>query len=53
MTNLSIARLQVSYNARTKMQNARNCAAQKPLRATLLERVKVIRIWHENCPKEN
>ncbi len=34
------------------MQNARNYTAQRPLEATLLERVKVIRIWHENCPKE-
>jgi hypothetical protein len=43
----------VSYNARTKMQNARKWTAQMPFGGALLERVKIIRIWHENCPKEN
>ncbi|MEY2607661.1 MAG: hypothetical protein QOH31_5515 [Verrucomicrobiota bacterium] len=31
VTNSSVARLQISYNARAEMQNARNRTAQKPL----------------------
>jgi hypothetical protein len=31
VTNSSVVRLQISYNARAEMQNARNRTAQKPL----------------------
>jgi CTP synthase (UTP-ammonia lyase) len=51
VTNSSVARLQVSYNARMEMQNARNHQDGTCSGRASLERVKTIRIWHEICPE--